>query len=185
METRQRLLENAERLFAEQGVAATRTVDIAEAAGVAVGTLYLHFGDKRGLLRAILFAGLENLLAPLRELAENLPGDLEQAVRRHSEIIVAFAEERPRFCHVFFDPETRLTDVWTEALDYLVQMQEQRLREGMERGMVPREVDTVVAAQAIVGMLLHVLQWWVHHPEAASRETVLDTLTRLRVSGLS
>jgi AcrR family transcriptional regulator len=40
-------------LFARKGYEATSIADIAEAAGVAVGTVYRVFGDKQGLLRAI------------------------------------------------------------------------------------------------------------------------------------
>jgi len=48
----------AERLFAERGYAATRTADIARAAGVTERTLFKHFPDKDALLRRVLFPAL-------------------------------------------------------------------------------------------------------------------------------
>lgn len=51
---RRRLLEAAERIMAERGVEGLWVMDVAEAAGVGVGTLYRRFGDRAGLARALL-----------------------------------------------------------------------------------------------------------------------------------
>lgn len=45
--TRERLLEAARRYFAERGYRETQSGDIAQAAGVSVGTFYEYFSDKR------------------------------------------------------------------------------------------------------------------------------------------
>jgi AcrR family transcriptional regulator len=52
--TRRRLLGAAERRFADAGYDATSMNEIADAAGVGVGTLYHHFSDKRALLLALI-----------------------------------------------------------------------------------------------------------------------------------
>src|SRR5262245_61858335 len=52
-ERKQQLLDAAARLFAEQGYAATRVVDIVEAAGVAKGLFYLYFENKEALFREL------------------------------------------------------------------------------------------------------------------------------------
>ena len=51
---RRRILEAAERLMAEKGVEGLSVSDVAEAAGVGVGTLYRRFGDRAGLAYALL-----------------------------------------------------------------------------------------------------------------------------------
>jgi AcrR family transcriptional regulator len=52
-ERKQQLLDAAARLFAEQGYAATRVVDIVEAAGVAKGLFYWYFDNKEALFREL------------------------------------------------------------------------------------------------------------------------------------
>ncbi|SHM58931.1 TetR/AcrR family transcriptional regulator [Cryptosporangium aurantiacum] len=52
--TRRRILTEARELFVRQGYAATTLTEIAAAAGVAVQTLYFHFGNKATVLKEIL-----------------------------------------------------------------------------------------------------------------------------------
>jgi AcrR family transcriptional regulator len=48
------LLEAALKLFVEKGFAATRSEEVARAAGVSKGTLYLYFPSKEELLKAVI-----------------------------------------------------------------------------------------------------------------------------------
>ncbi|MFB9952965.1 TetR/AcrR family transcriptional regulator [Rhizobium puerariae] len=60
---RDRVLEVAARLFAEQGIDAVSVRDITGAAGVNLGTINYHFGSKENLIHEVF----ETLLAPLQE----------------------------------------------------------------------------------------------------------------------
>ncbi|MFP4225395.1 MAG: TetR/AcrR family transcriptional regulator [Desulfobacterales bacterium] len=53
MSRKQAIIEAATRLFAENGFYNTSTLDIAEAAGVAHGTLFYHFKNKEGIIYEI------------------------------------------------------------------------------------------------------------------------------------
>src|SRR5207249_8540657 len=50
---RQEILDAAVKVFGEKGVSRATVADIAEAAGVAKGTVYLYFGSKEQLLGAL------------------------------------------------------------------------------------------------------------------------------------
>jgi AcrR family transcriptional regulator len=52
--TRERILDAAESLFFREGITVTGVDRVASAAGVAVVTLYKHFGSKDNLLREVL-----------------------------------------------------------------------------------------------------------------------------------
>jgi len=52
--TRRRIIECARQLFLEQGYAATTFDQVAAAAGVAVQTVYFHFGNKRTVLKEVM-----------------------------------------------------------------------------------------------------------------------------------
>ena len=74
-EVRERLVEAAARLVAEQGYASTSVRAIAQEAGVTPAMISYYFGDKSGLLEAILDTAFERLLAGIRELAAEGTGD--------------------------------------------------------------------------------------------------------------
>ena len=183
IETRRRLLETGLELFARQGVADTRASDVATAAGVAVGTLYLHFKDKQGLLRAILREGVEELMGALQRMALSPAPDPAAAVRAHTEVLVRFAESHTGLCRILFDPESVRKNVSTEITEHLAAMLELRVREGIADGIIVPGIDPVVAAHGVVGMLLQVLDWWTRNPGIATADSVIETLTRLRLSG--
>ena len=52
-QNRRAVLDAAQRLFVEQGYAATTVAEIAAAAGVSVETVYKAFGNKPGLVKAV------------------------------------------------------------------------------------------------------------------------------------
>jgi len=67
---RERLLDAASVLFAEQGFAETSTREICTAAGLNPGAIHYHFGDKDGLYRAVLARPLEVMSAQHQGFAE-------------------------------------------------------------------------------------------------------------------
>lgn len=64
--TQARLLQEAKRLFIEQGYETTTTRQVAKACGVSIGTVFAHFSDKSALLKAILYQDIEQALNDVR-----------------------------------------------------------------------------------------------------------------------
>jgi AcrR family transcriptional regulator len=60
LNTRDRIVNAAEELFFQQGIAVTGVDRVAATAGVAIVTLYKHFGSKDNLLREVLARRLES-----------------------------------------------------------------------------------------------------------------------------
>src|SRR5882762_3375248 len=75
-ETRpQELLDAALMLFVEKGFAATRSDEVARAAGVSKGTLYLYYPSKEELFKAVVRQNLSSLIAEGEELVDKYQGD--------------------------------------------------------------------------------------------------------------
>jgi AcrR family transcriptional regulator len=66
--TRDRVLDETVRCVVEEGFAAASAKHIAERAGVTWGVVQYHFGDRDGLLMAVVDRGCGELLASLRAL---------------------------------------------------------------------------------------------------------------------
>ncbi|MCC8936415.1 TetR/AcrR family transcriptional regulator [Bradyrhizobium ivorense] len=75
IERDQRLIEVATRLFLERGFDATSIDAVAEAARVSKPTVYVQYGDKRGLFTAVLRREIARWLAPLAAAASDIRVD--------------------------------------------------------------------------------------------------------------
>lgn len=76
---RERLLQEAMRLFGERGFDAVTTREICAAAGVNPGAIHYHFGDKDGLYAEVL-------RLPVRTLQQELAGFDDPALGLHDAI---------------------------------------------------------------------------------------------------
>lgn len=68
LSTRHDLLDAAERLFSERGVATTSMMQVAEAAGVTRGAIYHHFDNKLDLIDSLM----DRVKLPVDEMFEEL-----------------------------------------------------------------------------------------------------------------
>ncbi len=75
---RDRVLDAAERLLGRYGYAKTTMNDMADEAGVAKRTVYLHFTGKEAVALATIDRIVERLLAELRSLAAGSEGPAER-----------------------------------------------------------------------------------------------------------
>lgn len=153
---REAILEAAVEVFAERGYHAARVSDIARAAGVADGTIYLYFKNKEDLLLSIF----EDKMALLRQGAlaalEGVDDPLER-VRAFARFHFDAVQRYPALSEVL-QVELRLSnkfikDYRPQALwDYL-RVFESILKDGQACGAVRADVDTFLAMWAFFGAL--------------------------------
>mgnify|MGYP001028450144 CR=1 FL=1 len=85
---RRQIIDAVRRVVAEHGVPNTTVSRVAEAAGVAQGTLYLHFRDRTDML----LAALDSIWADMRGVVE-IPGETDELERlrragaKHTELM--------------------------------------------------------------------------------------------------
>jgi AcrR family transcriptional regulator len=81
-DTRERILDAAEALFAVHGLAGTPVRDIARNVGLTPASLYNHFEGKQAIYDAVLERGIGPLLALMGELAsrDHTPRDMDEMI---------------------------------------------------------------------------------------------------------
>ena len=81
-DTRERILDASEALFAVHGLAGTAVRDIARAVGLTPASLYNHFAGKQAIYDAVLERGVGPLLTLMGELAsrDHTPRDLDEMI---------------------------------------------------------------------------------------------------------
>lgn len=180
--TRARLLASGRTLFAERGLHGVTSHDIAAHAGVAAGTFYNHFRDKGALFREIAAQAIGELEARLG-FGEHPDRGLREAVRPHAEALVSFAADHRDLIRILFSREADAAAVEADVLASLAGRIADGRRQAIARGEMPAEIDAAVLAQAVVGMWARVVAWWAEDPSRATRDAVVETLTRIQLGG--
>ena len=102
LETRERLLEAAMRLFIKRGYSSVSTADIASAADAGAGTFYLHFNDKPAILRALGERAVAEIIGNWRDsLTSSMSA--AQIVKALLHSAVEFWRKRPTRARLLLD----------------------------------------------------------------------------------
>ena len=122
----ERILTTALQLFATKGYDATAVREICEAAGITKPTLYHFFGNKDGVLRALMQTGFQQYRA-IVNAAMDSPGSFEDRVKVLARSVFESASTKPlfwRFVHtvIWAPPGTALpqTESCTQFYDGVV-----------------------------------------------------------------
>ena len=152
---RKQILMGAAQVFAEKGYHKATTKEIAKAAGVAEGTIYNYFNNKRELLAAMLdlvtMQSLKDLMLDeppedLRALITAIMRDRAQLVRERGQLIV------PVLAEVFNDVELREL-LYRQVLVPMAAHMERYVQTHIDSGDF-HPLDPVVVTRAIMGALM-------------------------------
>jgi AcrR family transcriptional regulator len=151
--TRQRLLDVATELFAEQGYAPVRVTDITERAGLSQGAFYRYFADRRALMLELM----RQLTAEAFDFVR-VPWDeadpMESVLGSTRLYFTYYARHRALFGLLVelsqTDPE--VGEIWADSRRAFYSRIAQSLRRGIEAGKVRTDVDVDVAAELMGSM---------------------------------
>jgi AcrR family transcriptional regulator len=159
-ERRADLLAAARNVFARKGFHAATVDDITRAAGVAKGTFYLYFDEKKEIYFAVIREFLQLIKDIGRSVGESAGADFilraEQAARQLMQI---FLENRDMARLVYresmgFDRD--LDAMMREFYRDVAEVEAANIRRGIELGLF-RPVDALLVAYAHIGMIERVL----------------------------
>jgi len=153
VEIRSRILLSALSLFARRGYAASSTKELAKSAGIAEGTLFRHFENKKAILIEIVTQGwidiLTDLLTELSEMGSYHA--IAQVMRRrmfnlHKNVDLM----KVCFMETQFHPDLR-DRIQSEIVDKMTTVAEAFFEEAMKKGIYrPMNVKTV--SRVFIGM---------------------------------
>jgi AcrR family transcriptional regulator len=172
MKTEDQILTAAAGLLEKGGVAAVTTRAVCQVAGVTAPTLYHHFGDKDGLLRAVVAQGVTTFMTKKR--ANRQTADALADLKRGWDGWIAFALERPKLFHLMVE-STRSDPSTNQEAFVLMRAIVERLG---NTGRLTTNVDT--AARTIWAAANGVLTLFMQGTPAAeikpSSELLFDAL---------
>lgn len=182
--TRDKLVAAAREVFAERGFAGTRMGDLADAAGVAHGTVYTYFDTKEDVLLAVLDAVQADLLAamtlpnvrdPIARIEAANRAYLD-GYRTHAALLQVALEAA--------GGDNRFADVLRDLRTTHVARVAAAIRKLQSDGLAASDIDAHTAAAALCGMVEGFAAHWLGRGESHDEVLATRTLTQLWVRGL-
>lgn len=176
-ETRDAILDAAERLFSEHGFDGTSIREMTRAAGVNVAAVHYHFGTKEAVLRAVTDRVVEPLnaqrFALLDAAVRHAQGDpgvsaiLEAFLRPDVETIQRFGRRGPavaRFLGRTYSDQTP----WIQAMALEQFMAaESRFFPALARALPHLSLDDIRwRLQRVVAVIIHIFATWPDRPRS-------------------
>jgi TetR/AcrR family fatty acid metabolism transcriptional regulator len=161
---RSRILVAAIQAFSRNGYHQTRISDIAKAANVADGTVYLYFDGKKEILSKIFEERMGRSLERGRDELERIDGAVAK-LRRIVELHLEDLGENPELATVF-QIELRHSAGFMELYsrghlrDYF-QLITEVLEQGQKEGSVRKDIDPWFATKCLFGVLDEAATNWI------------------------
>jgi TetR/AcrR family fatty acid metabolism transcriptional regulator len=161
---REAILRAATSVFAHNGYFNSKVADIARAAGVADGTVYLYFKSKEDILHSIFDRSVEEALDAARKQIESVSDPkerLRQIALLHLERLGA-----DRDLAVVFQVELRGSTKFMEEFsaagfaEYLALIRE-TFEEGQRTGVFRKDLNANVVAKVLFGALDEMATNWI------------------------
>ena len=183
---RDAILRAAIDVFAERGFFNAQVADIARAAGVAAGTVYLYFKGKDDLLISIFERSMREGLATGRAAAADLQDPRERLRRLARAHLARLGHDRN--LAIVFQVELRQSTKFMERLsatllrDYLGLIRE-AVADGQREGLFRADVKATAMAKMLFGALDEMATNWILSRRRYSLEADADTVVDLFING--
>lgn len=161
-ESRGSILSAAEKLFAMKGFAQTQVAEIADRAGVGIGSFYRQFSDKEELLSVILgglFGDIRRKLLAMRSgMVDRTPLEQLMVIQKTFEIVFGVFAENPAVTLTMLKSGYGMSRkieklVWNALNDLAEDVEADAVRAG-KAGLLNLERPRFLG-DVIVGMVLH------------------------------
>lgn len=181
-ETRAALLATARNVFREHGYAETSMDDLTAQAGLTRGALYYHFGDKKGLLAAVVEQIDDEMDQRLQTISDNAEDPWEGFCNRcRAYLEMALEPEFQRI--VLRDAKAVLGGSSPESQRYCVQSMQRLIGDLIHQGVVD-DAEPQALASLIYGSLAEAAFWIADGEESENRLTQGITALNLLLRGL-
>ncbi|HMB82179.1 MAG TPA: TetR/AcrR family transcriptional regulator C-terminal domain-containing protein [Vicinamibacterales bacterium] len=183
---RDAILRAAIDVFAERGYFNAQVADVARAAGVAAGTVYLYFKSKDDLLVSIFERSMREGLTTGRAAVANLQDPRERLLRLARAHLARLGHDRN--LAIVFQVELRQSTKFMERFsatllrDYLGLIRE-AIADGQREGLVRADVKATAMAKMLFGALDEMATNWILSRRRYSLEADADTVVDLFING--
>lgn len=191
--TREQLLDAAEQVFQKRGVGHTTLAEVADAAGLTRGAIYWHFKSKADLFEAMVARAELPMDTAMEQMASDSLEDPLGTARACAISALTHLADSPRTRTVFdvvflrceyTDDLAVVHDRHLLDRQQCVQHVESAFNQAVQRGQLPSDIDTHLAAQGMYAFVGGLMRDWVQDPSAYDLKAIAPRLIDVYLAGL-
>ncbi|HCY85993.1 MAG TPA: hypothetical protein DHV36_12730 [Desulfobacteraceae bacterium] len=187
-EKQENIIKAAGIVFSQKGFHQARMDEIAEAAGVAKGTLYYNYSSKSKLFAATVTCGLNRIMAAIEaELASDLPflDHLRAIVATIIRLYISNKEVTRIYANEMSSGiEDEVRSEIKAVREQFTAFVEAQLQTGQEKGYLA-PLPSHLSAVAVIGIIDALCSHHLEHPDLHSPDELTDTVFTILSSGLA
>jgi AcrR family transcriptional regulator len=170
-----RILQVAEKLFAEKGFDGTSVRDIAREAHINIAMVSYYFGSKEKMLESLIYFRISDLKMQLDNLMKEQIEPLEK-INKLIELYIARINKNKciyQILHFELSNKKRAIDVkgFTEVKKGNLLLLEKIISEGQQKGVFRKDINVTLIPPTILGTFFHVQMNRVFYEELLDLKT--------------
>jgi TetR/AcrR family hemagglutinin/protease transcriptional regulator len=183
------LLECAVRVFARRGIAAARHAEVAEAAGVAVSTVFVYFPTRDDLVAAVLDS-VERLYVELAERVHAARRPAPELLLGHAAAFAECVDAHPHHARIWLDWSSAVgvDGIWPRYRrmeNRVVRVIAKTLARGQREGSFSSDVAAEDGARIAIGAAYMIAQMRLSRRPQADVARFGEALVRVLTGGLA
>jgi TetR/AcrR family fatty acid metabolism transcriptional regulator len=185
---REAILRAAIQVFARNGYFNSKVADVARAAGIADGTVYLYFKSKEEILHSIFHRSVAEAIAEARRTLTDIKDPREKLRRIAETHLERLGADRD--LAIVFQVELRSSTKFMEAFsatelaEYLKLIREV-FEEGQRMGVFRRDLNAKVVAKILFGALDEMATNWILSKRRYKLQPLAEPVLDIFLNGVS
>jgi AcrR family transcriptional regulator len=187
MNTKDKIYDEAVKIFAKDGFEKTTVDNIAAKSKLAKGTIYYYFKSKDDIFLEMIDNGISKFNKAIEEKLKDLKNPKDK-MENLLEVQLDYYEKYKDFYKVLFSEFWRLEPKWKKQIDKIREgyfsMIKRIIEEGKKDGCFRKDVDSSSAALSIFSLFAFGALGWIVFGKDIKRKEMYKTLNSIYYKGI-
>lgn len=184
---REAILRASVKVFAEKGFFNSKVADVARAAGIADGTVYLYFKSKDEILHSIFNQAMEKFIEEGRRELAKIDSPIERLKKVAELHLKRLGDDRD--LAIVFQVELRGSTKFMEEFsaagfhEYL-EVIRRTIEQGQKEGLFRSDIKPIVCAKILYGALDEMVTNWVLSKKSYALDPMANEVLKIFLKGV-
>jgi TetR/AcrR family fatty acid metabolism transcriptional regulator len=185
----QKICDAALKLFATNGFAKSKIIDVANAAGIATGSVYLYFPSKTHIIDAIFTRFWEEMCSEIEKIVAT-DCSWQDKLTAPSVVLLERLAGDPLMAQLYANEHVNMLNSkkkmeWIAHYHKFLHIGDEFAKAVTQEGLINGTINNFVISHFLIGGIRHLLHAYISNNSPISKEELVQSTKNLIISGLS